>query len=432
MPLGFRVPYHLSLCLFYLHPATMAPWLRSPGDPTLAWGLFAFPTLAGCVALTLLPAARKGPAYVLKDGTPWRWPLYPWCLFVFIALGVCARSATHCLSVNYSGGTNGYEGVNATIFGPYFLVPFGFAVAALLLEIGITSRHRATVRIGLLAPLVLVGLAAIGHRPDPAYQRFLRQFVDAAASTPMFATLILAIAFYAVAAWRGVRGAVDLMTASVAAMSFISPGTFDFDGLTLPQAPPLLAACLIQVYLGVTRGSLGRGLIALATLSAATAVGPIGDWSLPGRAVAASYVAILGLMVIGAVRRDKLARVLRAVAALGLAVTCASCLWASASLEIAQVATLLSVLAAVIYGRIVGDRAFFVAAAFALFCWAGRYGSLAYASLRSLIPGLDQIAIGLVFFVIAAVISLAKAGALESLLQRYRRKPARLADEPAG
>ncbi len=202
LPAGFRIPYHLFLALFYLHPVALAPVLRSPDDPAVAWGLFAFPTLAGAVTLMLLPAARRGASYVAKDGTPWRWPLYPWTLFVFIALGICVRSATHCLSVNYSGGTEGYEGVDGTVFGPYFLVPFGLAVAAVLLEIGMSSRSRATVRAALIIPMILVGFTAIGHRPDPVYQRFLRQFVDASGATPMFAALVVAIVFYATAAWR--------------------------------------------------------------------------------------------------------------------------------------------------------------------------------------------------------------------------------------
>ncbi len=88
LPIGFRGPYHLALGLFYLYPVALAPWMRSPDSSALAWGLLGFPAAAGLVALTLLPAIRRGAGYPGKDASPWRWPLYPWSAFVFLGLGV--------------------------------------------------------------------------------------------------------------------------------------------------------------------------------------------------------------------------------------------------------------------------------------------------------------------------------------------------------
>ena len=36
-------------------------------------------------ASALIPAARAGRAHVARNGSPWRWPLYPWSLFVVMA-----------------------------------------------------------------------------------------------------------------------------------------------------------------------------------------------------------------------------------------------------------------------------------------------------------------------------------------------------------
>jgi hypothetical protein len=428
LPVGFRIPYHLFLALFYLHPVALAPVLGSPENPAVAWGLFAFPMLAGAITLTLLPAARRGASYVAKDGTPWRWPLYPWTLFVFVALSVCVRSATHCLSVNYSGGTEGYEGIDGTVFGPYFLVPFGLAVAAVLIEVGLAASSRATVRAALVIPMVLVGIASVGHRPDPVYQRFLGQFVEATGGTPMFVALAVAAGFYAMSAWRGVRGAIDLMTVSVAAMSLIGPSTLDLDRLTAPQAAPLLAAALIQGALAIVRRDVGRGLISLVTLSLAAAIGPVGSWGPPARLVLAAYLAIGGLMLLGALCRGRLASVLRGMAVAGLIVTCLLPLWTP--FESSRLGVIVPMLVAVIYGAAIGDRRFLAAVGLVLICWAGRYGGLAYASLRRAVPGLDQITLGLAFFLVAAVISMAKAGALPGT--RRDPRPLDLADEPAG
>ena len=62
-------------------------------------------------------------AYVAKNGSPWRWPLYPWSLFLIMAGGLALRCYSLCMSFHYVNGSR-------TIFGPYFLVPIGLAVSA--------------------------------------------------------------------------------------------------------------------------------------------------------------------------------------------------------------------------------------------------------------------------------------------------------------
>src|SRR5207237_1035006 len=58
----------------------------------LAWALFAFPLAAAIALLALLPAARTPPWKEPKTGTPWKWPYYPWSLFIFLTLGVAIRA----------------------------------------------------------------------------------------------------------------------------------------------------------------------------------------------------------------------------------------------------------------------------------------------------------------------------------------------------
>jgi hypothetical protein len=136
-------------------------------------------------------------------------------------------------------------------------------------------------------------------------------------------------------------------------------------------------------------------------------------------------------MFLGAIRDDRLARILRAIAAVGLAIACTAPLWAARTLESFQIFTILPIATALIYAKLIGDRTYYLAAGFALICWSARYGGFAYAALRKLVPGLDQITLGLAFFVVAALISLAKAGALESILRHQKPNPNRLATDPA-
>jgi hypothetical protein len=89
LPVLFRLPYYLILSLFFLYPLALSPFLAEPHSEVLMWGLFGFSSVAGLVFLTLLPAIRRGREYVRNNGSPWRWPLYPWTLFGLLALAVC-------------------------------------------------------------------------------------------------------------------------------------------------------------------------------------------------------------------------------------------------------------------------------------------------------------------------------------------------------
>src|SRR5262249_52433446 len=88
LPAWFRGPYYLILALFFLYPLALTPLLDRPRSEALMWGLFGFSAAAGLAFLSLLPAVRRGPGYVCFNGSPWRWPLYPWALFGLLAAAV--------------------------------------------------------------------------------------------------------------------------------------------------------------------------------------------------------------------------------------------------------------------------------------------------------------------------------------------------------
>src|SRR5262249_41731959 len=155
----YRAAYYAILGLVFAYPVVLVPLLGDPDNPALQWALFSFSPMAALAATLLVPAARAGRAGAAKNGSPWRWPLYPCALCVVMVGGLCVRSWSLCVSFHYVEGSR-------SIFGPYFLVPIGLAVALVWLEIGIAARRRTITTAASAVPLLLVCLAMAGDRKD--------------------------------------------------------------------------------------------------------------------------------------------------------------------------------------------------------------------------------------------------------------------------
>jgi hypothetical protein len=266
LPALFRVPYYLILSLFFLYPLALRPLLADgPRSEMLMWGLFGFSPVAGLIFLTLLPAIRRGPGYVRDNGSPWRWPLYPWVLFGLLGFAVPARAFLLCWSMQLLDVGN----MDRVLFGPFFLVPFGLAVAILLLEIGIGSSRRIVQGTALAMPALLLGLTVFGHREDPIYRDFLALFA-ARVGDPLSMALLASACFYAYAALRRAPLSIEALTAALAALAVVGPDTLDSHELTAPQTLPLMAAAALQLAVGVWRHRAWRCLLGTGLLSVAS------------------------------------------------------------------------------------------------------------------------------------------------------------------
>jgi hypothetical protein len=268
LPAWFRAPYYLLLALFFLYPLALRPLLVWPPSEAVMWGLFGFSPAAGLVFLTLLPAIRHGSVYVRDNGSHWRWPLYPWVLFGVFGIAVPGRAFLLCHSMHLIGmGNRG-----RLIFGPYFLVPFGLAVAVLLLEIGLVSRRRGVLWTALAGAAGLVVLALVGHHTHPVYRRFLAVFTARLGSDPLFLTLLGLTGFYGYAALRRVPRATEALRAALAALAVVGPTTLTSGEWTLPPRPaPLVAAGMLQLGLGLWRRASWRCLVAAGCLAVVAA-----------------------------------------------------------------------------------------------------------------------------------------------------------------
>jgi hypothetical protein len=316
------------------------------------------------------------------------------------------------------------------IFGLYFLVPFGLAVAVLLLEAGLASRRRGAVALALALPAGLAVLASVGHRPDDIYQGFLHTFMARLGGSPLWVTLLAALAFYAYAALRRVPLAAEALTAAVTALAVVGPRTLDLDTLVAPRPAPLLAAAALQLGLGVWRRDSWPCLLG------ATVLAPAAVWALAWppelealRVPAALHLALAGALLVGAAFDDALAELLRALGMVAVLLACLAVTmrgtegvggappWAVLTYPLVMAGAL------AVYGALLRQRPWLVAAGLALVVWMAGAGWRGYLLLRQTVAGLDHMAVGLALFVLAVLISLGKAGALSRRRANGREAP---------
>ncbi len=409
LPALFRVPYYLVHALFYFYPLAISPLSSHPTWPSLYWSLCGFPALAGAVFLTLAPAIRRGARAVRENGSPWSWPIYPWALFGMLGLCVCMRAYYLCESFLPVGG-------KASIFGWYFLVPFFAAVTILLIEAAAVSQSSLARRIALAMPVVLLALSVCGHRVDVVYLKFLNRFQETMPGSPLYVTLLIAIGLYAYAWSRSIRGAGDALTLALALLAFITPSSRGLDDWEYYRAWPLVVVGLIQYGTGLSERRSWRVLLGAAVMMLPVALLDESSNDLRLREVFLAHATILIVLFVGAKFHDSLATAMRFLGApllAGVAIMATAApqrLFAQLPAGLVFAYPLLPIGVALWYGHRYGGPMYYAAATLgtlygpSAYCWAG------YRELRAQFDGIDKIAWGIAFFLLAAVLSLAKAG----------------------
>lgn len=452
LPALYRIPFYLVLALFFVYPILVRSLLvRGQGDlqEPFVWGLFGFSTIAAIVFLTLLPALWKGAGYVRDNGSPWPWPLYPWSLFFVLALAVPGRAVLMCWSL-HPLGANQYDRL---IFGPYFLIPFGFALTILCLELGLNLGNRRMIRFGLIAPVLLLGMALVGHHPndpvyrllrvvtvsfgrfeafdtvsrepDPIYNEFLVMFSNRLGFDPLFGALLLAGGFYAYAALRRVPSATECLAGVLAVMSVIGPGSLSagIGGAVLPA--PLFAAGLFLLLMGGRQRNPWNLLRGLACLAATFAlIVPLADApsSMRPRLAIFTHLTLLAMLALGIGFRDVNGISMRRCGAAFLLMLSLAGMhqWfihqeVSGILPVIYPLCMGIILA--VYGHLLRDSWILVMATIILGYWVFKFGWMFYRSIRGTIKGFDYLVAGLAFFVVAVLISLGKSGMLSRWIE---------------
>lgn len=317
-PVLFRLPFYLMLALFFGYPIFVSHTVTGLGLEATRWRIALFPTIAGAISLLLLFAIRRGRQYVRRNGTPWRWPWFPWTPFVFLALAVCGRS--YSLSISFDTSTGLVTAMNST-FGAYFLIPFVLAVIVLLLEIGIVDRNLRLQQVATYGAGLLLLMALPLRSFDPTFVDFQRTFI-ATLGSPLYLTLLALLGFYAYAWTRGVRAAEGCVVAMLLLATVVGPETTGLTTLTSPIIWPLAMLAAMQLLLAIRRRHSAHGF---AVAVCASAVLTILLWRpewLMYRRVVPFHVLLLAAIGCGWIFSDRFARFLSTAGAIALPATC--------------------------------------------------------------------------------------------------------------
>lgn len=313
LPPAYRFPLYLMFTLFFLYPLLVSPNLTELSESLVAWRVFLFPTIAGVVLLTLIPAIRLGSQRMQKNGTPWDWPWFPWPIFVFLALGVCGRS--YVLTFSFQAAMDWETTTPAsawqTSFGLYYLTPFFLAVLVLLAEIAIAEQLRGLIRFVMaITPMLILFSIPIGS--SKAFVEFLDLFLIRIGS-PIWMAVIGTTVFYAYLRERGIKSAEVGMLSSLAAATFVGPTTLGINSLTEPQWWPLALIGCVQLHKAITLRSSLRCSVAMCSFIAALACGFHRSWLMDYYGVIPLHLAMISSFVIAATFQDRFAVLLRQV-----------------------------------------------------------------------------------------------------------------------
>ena len=404
----YRGPYYLLLALLFAWPILPA-WLDDQGlAGARSWSLFAFPAAAAIALLTLWPAASTPADREPASGTPWKWPLFPWSLFVYLTIGIALRSWWLTISFDPASGT-------AASFRPYFLLPLVLAWSALFLAIGRARASEGALALGMLLPLTCVLIAFPGTPSSGAAAKWLGQLSATVGSPAQLAAWSL-IAYYGWAWLRRVPAAEGFFLTALAAASLVGRETLDLTSLTRPQAPALAVLACVLLVTGLWTDSskrlvAGGTLVALGALAGSgESTGSLWFWQCHGPLVA--------LLAIPLIVNDPLAQQLRKLAwrtvpavAVGSAIVYPWLFPALAGLNLTVYLGLLLLISLGLWQRerlVEPLHAALVTLAANLLA-AGRYGYVALED-TPLAKGLPWLASGLALVATALAISLLKMG----------------------
>lgn len=409
----FRIPLFVQLSILFLYPYFCATEVRDLTPEQVQWRVLGFPLVFSLGLTTLWPAIIRGSQRIRENGTPWTWPLYPWCLFIVIAAAGAFRCRILTESFDPTPGM-------AVTFGSFYLLPILLTVVWLVIETGIAENRRKLIVGALWSSLLLVVLALPGT--SSILQRSFYESVSTRIGSPLFWAVIGLNSLYGCARWRGVREATPFLLSAVGLLSFVGPQT---SGLhTLRFLPwPLGLVGLELIRRGMKKESTALAVwgvaFCLTVLEAGLHTSPWGHakWPLIVQA------ALISCGALGFRFRDGLAKDLQTIACLSIPGLAAVAILKPGLLALSTTGgvayTIVIMLLSLALGWFTKRKAYIWSGLTIIAAGLGEVLLEAYRGLTTSVgrKGMWALSWSLASFVTAVLISSAKAGHLNGIRQ---------------
>jgi hypothetical protein len=308
LPSWYRLSYYALLLVFFAMPAILGRAVEERHVRLTNWGAPLFSVLIGAALLLLAPAIRRGRKLVRRNGTPWRWPLFPLSAFAIIGMLACLRTHAIWMSFGYLGAAARFE--------PFLLLPIALACLVLLLESDVGSRVpvRGYITMACAPALLSLGTSRGGLTYLP-----IRSDLQIYCGSAMTVTLLLIIAFYAYAVVRRVPFAGHAFAFALMALGLFAelPEIALNAGLQRWMITLLAAVAYLLMCLRSWRSDVLW--LVFSVVSAVTIFMAADAHEAPtAGAISAGSLLLLAMLLLGACFATRLAIVLRQLAAVAL------------------------------------------------------------------------------------------------------------------
>ena len=309
LPVSFRVPVYLMHAVFFLWSlifvkAGTPNWL---GTLSPSWRVYLFGWAFAAIMLMCVPVVWRGRNVFRNNGTPWKWPLFPWSILVILVAAACVRLYMFSLAFIPEFG---WESPLAW----HFFMPIFFAAYVLVVELANSFFPRIR-NVYLCAAIPVLMLAM----PWPAGEMstFFLEDVSLAIGNPLWLALMMVVAF-GVTLWiRGhheVEFGVQLFLLGAVFVYYDRPEI----SATPVSAIPVIALSVFHAVRAWRVASSARLVLSLAFATiAAWILLPAESYGSQFAWAASAHLVWIGILLIGIFYRDRFAARLR-VASLGM------------------------------------------------------------------------------------------------------------------
>jgi len=303
LPWTYRGVLYLQLTILFCYPPWLGHLSLTDQLTPLAWWTLGFPTLIAASIVLLVPVARRRKRGLRRNGTPWRWPMYPWTLFVVLGIGIAIRAFTFTFSFDPTKGFN-------SGFQPYFLIPLLLSVILIVAETSVRRRDSRPWWRFVLSALSLFVLSLPGVPASVAQGRYL-ELLQGAVGSPIQITAVLLIVYFAYLLSRGIRAAEWGMLLSLGVMSVVDHNTLDINTLAEINPIPACAGLLLLIGSAILRRNTARLCLATLGMMAAACYTFWDTEFVEYRGYLPVHLAIIFLVLVSLAYSDGLARLIR-------------------------------------------------------------------------------------------------------------------------